>query len=73
MQEEIINRVANSKLITLNLEDYYPKGNRVLFDVKDWLFEGFVLREKDFRTQVSEHDWSKYQDNYIALNTTKYY
>ena len=67
MQEEIINRVANSTLITLNLEDYYPKGNRVLFDIKDWLFEGFVLREKDFRTQVSEHDWSKYQDNYIAL------
>lgn len=67
MAEEIVNRVANSKLITVNLEDYYPKGQRVLFDIKDWLFEGFVLREKDFRNQVSEYDWSQYQDNYVAL------
>jgi hypothetical protein len=67
MSDEIINRVANSKLITLNLEDYYPIGKRVLFDIKDWLFEGFVLREKDFRNQVAEYDWSQYQDNYVAL------
>ena len=67
MADEIINRVANSKLITVNLEDYYPQGNRVLFDIKDWLFEGFVLREKDFRTQVAEFDWSQYQGAYIAL------
>ncbi|MEP5338934.1 MAG: DUF2480 family protein [Algibacter sp.] len=67
MKDEIINRVANSKLITLNLEDYYPEGKRVLFDIKDWLFEGFVLREKDFRTQAAEFDWSQYQDNYVAL------
>ena len=67
MEDEIINRVANSKLITLNLEDYYPKGPRVLFDIKDWLYEGFALREKDFRNQVSEFDWSKYQDSYVAL------
>ncbi|SEP90929.1 Protein of unknown function [Hyunsoonleella jejuensis] len=67
MADEIINRVANSKLVTIDLEDFYPKGNRVIFDIKDWLFEEFVLREKDFRQQVSEFDWSKYQDNYIAL------
>ena len=67
MEEEIINRVANSKLITVDLEDYYPKGNRILFDIKDWLLEGLVLREKDFREQVSLHDWSQYQDSYIAL------
>ncbi|WP_341215095.1 DUF2480 family protein, partial [uncultured Wocania sp.] len=48
MPDEILNRVANSKLTTLNLEDYYPEGKRVLFDIKDWLFEGFVLREKEF-------------------------
>lgn len=70
MKDEIINRVANSKLITLNLEDYYPKGDRVLFDIKDWLIEGFVLREKDFRTQVDTFDWSQYQDNYVALTCT---
>lgn len=67
MSNEIINRVANSKLVTINLEDYYPEGKRVLFDIKDWLFEGFVLREQEFRRQVSEHDWSQYQDAYVAL------
>lgn len=67
MKEEIINRVANSILVTVDLEDYYPKGNRVLFDIKDWLLEGLVLREKDFREQISQHDWSQYQDSYVAL------
>ena len=59
MADEIINRVANSKLVTIDLEDYYPEGKRVLFDIKDWLFEGFVLREKDFREQVKAFDWSQ--------------
>jgi hypothetical protein len=68
MAEEIINRVANSKLKVIDLEDYYPSGKRVLFDIKDWLFEGFVLREKDFRVYVAEHDWSQYQDCYVALH-----
>ncbi len=67
MPEEIINRVANSKLITLDLEEYYPDGKRVLFDIKDWLFEGFVLREKEFRNHVSEFNWSQYQNCYVAL------
>lgn len=68
MADEIINRVANSKLKVIDLEDYYPSGKRVLFDIKDWLFEGFVLREKDFRVYVAEHDWSQYQDCYVALH-----
>lgn len=67
MADEIINRVANSKLITIDLEDFYPQGKRVLFDIKDWLFEGFVLREKDFREQVANHDWSQYQNQCVAL------
>jgi hypothetical protein len=67
LEEEIINRVANSPLVTVDLEDYYPKGNRILFDIKDWLLEGLVLREKDFREQISLHDWSQYQDSYVAL------
>jgi len=67
LKDEIINRVANSKLITIDLEDFYPKGKRVLFDIKDWLFEGFVLREKDFRQQVADFNWSEYKDQYIAL------
>ncbi|GAA0714027.1 DUF2480 family protein [Aquimarina litoralis] len=69
MAEEIINRVANNKnLITIDLEDYYPEGDRVVFDIKDWLYEGFILREKEFRQQVSEHDWSQYQNAYVALH-----
>lgn len=67
MSDEIINRVANSKLVTIDLEDFYPKGKRIVFDIKDWLFEGLILREKDYRLKVKEHDWSQYQDNYVAL------
>lgn len=67
MAEEIVNRVANSKLITFNLEDHYPLGERVLFDVKDWLLEGFVLREKEFRKEVKAHNWADYKDKYVAL------
>lgn len=67
MPDEIINRVANSSLVTINLEDYYPNGKRIVFDIKDWLFEGFVLREKDFREHVKQFDWSQYQDTYVAL------
>lgn len=67
MANDIVNRVAQSKLMVVDLEDYYPEGKRVVFDIKDWLFEGFVLREKDFRQQVKEYDWSLHQDQYIAL------
>ena len=67
MEEEIINRVANSVLVTINLEDYYPEGQRVLFDIKDWLYEGFVLREKEFRDKIASYNWSQYQDSYVAL------
>lgn len=67
MSEEIINRVANSKLVTFNLEDYYPKGERVLFDIKDWLWEGLVLKESIFREKATEYDWSRHNDHFIAL------
>lgn len=67
MPEEIVNRVAKSKLITVNLEEFYPEGERVLFDLKDWLYEEFVLREKEFRSFVKEHNWSQYEGKYVAL------
>lgn len=67
-EEPILNRVAQSKLITFNLEDYYPEGKRVLLDIKHWLHEGFILREKEFRNQVAEHDWAQYKDAYVALH-----
>ena len=64
---EIVNRVSQSKLVTFNLEDLYPKGERILMDIKDWLYEGLILREKEFRAQLEEHDWTKYKDAYVAL------
>tara|TARA_R110002072_G_scaffold29809_12_gene93776 strand:- start:1302 stop:1811 length:510 start_codon:yes stop_codon:yes gene_type:complete len=71
MAEEIINRIVNSKLINIDLEELYPNGKRILFDIKDWLFEGIILKEKDFREHVANHDWSQYQDNYIALTCSE--
>ncbi|MEK6152745.1 DUF2480 family protein [Flavobacteriaceae bacterium 3-367] len=65
--EPIVNRVAQSKLVTFDLEDHYPKGERVLLDIKDWLYEGVILREKEFRAFVAEHDWKQYRDAYVAL------
>ena len=65
--EEIINRVANSKLKTFDLEEVYPEGNRVLFDIKDWLFQEQILKEKDFRASVKNHDWSQYKNSFIAI------
>lgn len=64
---EIVNRVAQSKLITFDLEEYYPAGPRIELDITDWLYEGLILREKEFRVQVDAHDWSAYQDAYVAL------
>jgi hypothetical protein len=65
---EIVNRVAQSKLVTLNLEDYYPKGSRLQIDIKEWLFQDLILKEKEFRSQIMEHDWEQYKDAYVALN-----
>jgi len=56
MAGEIINRVANSKLVTLDLEDYYPEGDRILLDMQNWLYEGLVLREQDFREVIKNHE-----------------
>jgi hypothetical protein len=67
---EIVNRVANSVLVTIDLEEYYPSGERILFDIKDWLYEGLVLREKEFRALIDAHDWSIYKNQYIALHCT---
>ncbi len=68
MSKEIVNRVANSGLISFDLEEYYPKGERIKIDLKDWLFEGLVLKEKDFRIAISNYDWSQHQDQYVAID-----
>ena len=67
MEENIENKVAQSDLITIYLENHYPQGERVLIDIKDNLYQGIALKEKDFRVFVKSTDWSVYQDKYVAL------
>ena len=68
--DEITNKVSQSGLLELNLEDYYPKGERVQLDMKDHLFQELILREKDFREFVNKEDWNKYKDKFVALVCT---
>lgn len=67
MADAIVNKVANSGLITLNLEEYYPTEDILLFDLKDHLFMGWILKEKDFREALKNFDWSVYQNKNVAL------
>ena len=64
---EVVNRIANSPIITFKLEEYYPQGGRIVIDIKDQLFQGMILRERDFRNWVKEHDWSQYEGKHVAL------
>lgn len=70
METEIINRVAQSPLITINLEDFYHPGERVVFDMKDHLFHGLILKEKDFREFIKNHDWQQYAGKNVAITCT---
>ncbi|MCU0442560.1 MAG: DUF2480 family protein [Bacteroidia bacterium] len=65
--EPIENKVANSGLITLNLEDYFHQGERVVLDIKPWLFRELLLKEKDFREFVKNHNWQQYQGKNVAF------
>lgn len=70
MAEEIVNKVAQSGIITIDLEEFYPEGKRVLLDLKPFLFQELILKEKDFREQLKTHDWSAYKDAYVAVTCT---
>jgi hypothetical protein len=65
--EQIINKVATSGLISLDLEDFYDKGERVIYDLKNNLFMGLILKEKDFREFLKTHNWSHYQGKNVAI------
>jgi hypothetical protein len=65
------NRVAQSGIITFNLEDYRPAGERVVIDIKDQLYMGVMLKEKEFRQWVKEHDWEQYRDKYVAITCSE--
>ena len=67
MSEVIVNKVAESGIITLNLEDYIPKGEIVSFDLKDYLFMGMVLKEKDFREALKNLDWSQFSGKNVNI------
>ena len=68
MGDEIVNRVANSALITIDLADYAPSQSISVLDVKDFLFEEIILKEKEFRTNLKEFDFSIYKDKIVAIN-----
>jgi len=66
--EEIVNRVANSILEVFDLEDYYPAGERAVVDISQWLFEGFLLKEKEFRAALAGFDWKQFEGKYVVVS-----
>ena len=66
-QQPLVNRVAQSGLITLKLEDDYPREEFYAFDLKDYLFKGLILKEKDFREALKQHNWTQYQDGILLV------
>ena len=67
MENIIINKVAESALTSLDLEEYYPKGETAVFDLKDHLFMGLILKEKDFRTALQTFDWEQFRNKNVAI------
>lgn len=67
MSDEIINKVSESGLVTIDLEEYYVEGERVLFDIKPLLFQELILKEKEFREFIKQEDWTKYKDKLVAI------
>ena len=70
MEDIIINKVAESGLISFDIEAYYPKGEIAIFDLKDYLFMNLILKEKDFRAALLTTNWMAYQDKYVAITCT---
>lgn len=67
MESEIVNKVAKSSLITIDLEELYDSGDRILYDLKNNLYEESILKERDFRAFLKDHDWSEYADKNVAI------
>ncbi|MFM7153869.1 MAG: DUF2480 family protein [Bacteroidota bacterium] len=65
--EALVNRVANSKLVTIDLESFYPSGEIIPFDLKQYLFMELILKEKDFREALKTHDWTQYAGKNVAV------
>ncbi len=67
MSEPIVNRIANSSIVSLDLETFYPKGERMVFDIKNNLYEETILREKEFRGFIKENNWEDYKGKNVAI------
>ena len=67
-EKPLVNRVANSGLITLNLEEFFPKEELVVFDLKDYLYMELMLKEKEFRAALKEHDWTQYEGKNFTIH-----
>jgi|TARA_B110000914_G_scaffold169244_1_gene149817 hypothetical protein len=67
MDKEIVNKITKSGIINLDLEDYAPKDTITELDVKDFLFEGLILKEKYFRESLKDHNWHQYKNSVMAL------
>ena len=67
MDDRIVNKVAESGLISLDLEQWYPKEPFAVFDIKDHLFMGMIVKEKDFRESLKKTDWSIYKEKAVAV------
>jgi len=65
--EEIVNRVANSPLVSVDLEKFIHKGEKRIFDLKDVLFKGLILKEKDFRDFIKSNNWAVYENKNVGL------
>jgi hypothetical protein len=65
--ETLVNRVAESGIETINLEDWYPEYDMINFDIKEYLFHGLILKEKDFRESLKSHDWEIYKDKIVLI------
>jgi Protein of unknown function (DUF2480) len=68
--DEIVNKVSESGLLQFDLEELYQPGERILFDLKPWLIEELILKEKDFREQIKNHNWSQYKNKFVAIACT---
>jgi hypothetical protein len=66
-EHEIVNRVASSALVSFDLEEYYQHGDRIVLDIKDQLFQGMILKEKEFRNFIKTNDWTQYKNKYVAI------